>query len=298
MRQHATPSGSVIESAAIDGTVIDEARHRVARRVADVLRASGGNQRIFLIDDEENIKQAIRCGVRLDSVYRTMGQAAMGGALLTAIPAGVPCQVLTDDVARALFGADKRSRVFALAYRPALPELSDLTDRPGDIVVLDGVRLMGNIGAVTRTACAFDAAGVVLVDSGLTSTVDRRLIRASRGMVFALPVILATRQQLQSYLHRQDIPLVSLSPHASAPLSTAGRIGRRLALLLGSERRGASESLEKSAARRYHVPTSPDVESLNVSVAAAIALYERRNRTAAEPPAPGVRKGPFLYKKR
>ncbi|GAB2957501.1 RNA methyltransferase [Micromonospora polyrhachis] len=264
--------------------VVDEARHPVARRIADVLRASGGNQRIFLVDDQENIEQAIRCGVRLDSVYRTMGQAAMDDSLCAAIPAGIPCHVLADDVARVLFGADRRSRVFALAHRPPRPELSDLTDRPGDIVVLDGVRLPGNIGAVTRTACAFDAAGVVLVDSGLTSTVDRRLVRASRGMVFAVPVVLATGQQLRSYLHRHDIPLVSLSPRASAPLSAAGRIGRRLALLLGSEKRGASASLENSASRRYHVPTSPDVESLNVSVAAAIALYERRNRTSHDRP--------------
>jgi len=268
MRQHATPSG----------VVVDEARHPVARRIADVLRGSGGQQRTFLIDDEENIRQAIRYGVHLDSVYRT-GQGSMDRSLRAAIPAGIPCHVLSDDVARTLFGGEKRSRVFALGRRPALPELSDLTGRPGDIVVLDGVRLMGNIGAVTRTACAFDAAGVVLVDSGLTSTVDRRLVRASRGKVFAVPVILATAQQLQSYLHRHDIPLVSLTPRAASPLSAAGRIDRRLALLLGGERRGASASLESSATRRYHVPMSPDVESLNVSVAAAIALYERRSRS-------------------
>lgn len=261
------------------GGVVDEARHPVARRIADVLWTPGGQQRMFLIDDEENIRQAIRYGVRLDSIYRTTGHESVDGSLLAAIPAEVPRHVLADDVAKGLFRADRRSRVFALARRPALPKLPDLTGRPGDIVVLDGVRLMGNIGAVTRTACAFGAAGVVLVDSGLTSTVDRRLVRASRGMVFAVPVVLATGQQLQGYLRRQGVPLVSLSPRASTPLSAAGHVDRRIALLLGSEKRGASASLENSATRRYHVPMSPDVESLNVSVAAAIALYERRTRT-------------------
>ena len=62
-------------------------------------------------------------------------------------------------------------------------------------------------------------------------------------------------------------------PAADADLAT--RPGR-IALLLGSEKRGASSRLEQAAERSVRIDIHPDVESLNVSVSAALAMYERR----------------------
>ncbi|KAA9157059.1 NshR/TsnR family 23S rRNA methyltransferase [Microbacterium lushaniae] len=263
--------------------VIGEVNHPVARRVRDVLHRSTARRRTFVIDDEENILQALRSGVRLDSVYGTADQRARQASLAAAGLPDVPFHVLADGVVSALFGTEKRSRMFALARTPASAGLADVIARPGDIVVLDGVRLMGNIGAVIRSACAFDAAGVVLLDGGITTILDRRLVRASRGMVFALPVVPADARELQGCLDRAGIPLASLSARAPAPLSEAALVDRRLALLIGSEKHGASPHMEERAALHFHVPVNPAVESLNVSVAAAIALYERRARMSAPP---------------
>lgn len=260
---------------AADG-VIDSIRHPVARRVADVLRSRSATPRVFVIDDEENIVRAVRCGVRLDSLYVTGSMAAAPASILAAVAHAVPCRVLSESVAGNLFGAERRSRVFALAHRPPQPRLRDLSARRGDVVVLDGVRLVGNIGAITRTACALGAAGVVLVDSGLTTVLDRRLIRASRGLVFAIPVVLASRDEFCDYARRAELALATLSAQATEPLSSIRAAPGRLALVMGGERPGVSDELDALASVRYSIPMTSDVESLNVSVAAGIALYEHR----------------------
>lgn len=166
--------------------------------------------------------------------------------------------------------------------------------RPGDVVVLDGVRLVGNIGAVTRSAAAFGAAGVVLVDSGLVSTLDRRLVRASRGLVLALPVVLAGRRETSRALARAGIPVATLSPDAPAPLRAVRDVRRRVALVLGGERRGVDPDRWGRGGLRLTIPMTGDVESLNVSVAAALALYERQ-AAVAEPARAPVGAAPVDY---
>lgn len=257
------------------GTVraIDSARHPVARRIADVLRSRSENPNVFVIDDRENIEQAVACGVELDSLY----YATSAGPLnLSAIGAEVPHYALAGDVARTLFGEQKRSRVFALARAPRRPKFRDLLGTTGDIIILDGVRIVGNIGAITRTACALNAAGIVLLDSGLRTTLDRRLIRASRGLVFATPVVLAARAECIDFIRQEKLTLAALSANAVEPLSSIRTARERLALVMGSEREGVSPELDALTTYRYAIPMASNVESLNVSVAAGIALFEHR----------------------
>jgi TrmH family RNA methyltransferase len=249
------------------------ARHPATRRVADVLRGAANlNQRTIVVDDAENIAAALRAGIRLDSLY-VCDPADLPDDL--DVPDDTPRYVVPADVGKSLFKAEKRTRVFALAHRPRPVRLDDLPTT-GDLVVLDGVRLAGNIGAIVRTAVAFDAAGVVLIDSGLTTPLDRRLVRASRGLVFALPVLLADPDALLAHLARTVTPLVGMSAHAGQPLSDLASLPGPAAIVMGSERRGASSALDAHTTAWYRIDTNPQVESLNVSVATALALYTHR----------------------
>lgn len=259
-----------------DASVIDSERHPAIRRVVDVMRSTTPHPRTLLIDDEENIAQAVAAGVQLDAVY--VAESAELPAAFAATTASV--FTVNDSVSKALFKTDKRSRVFALARAPRLAQLRDLATLEGDIVVLDGVRIAGNIGAIIRSAVAFGAAGVVLLDSGLATVFDRRLIRASRGLVFALPVLLTSAEGLTTFLRSERMPLASLAANGDEPLSSVGNVRERMALLFGSERTGASAGVEELATSRYSVPMNDGVESLNVSVAAGITLYERARARA------------------
>lgn len=257
---------------------VESARHPAARRIADVLRSRSDTPRVFVIDDRENIEQAVACGIELDSVYATGSAVAEGFPTLAGVGPGTPLHVLDDAVASSLFGRQKQSRVFALAHAPRPPRLGDLTGTTGDVVVLDGVRLVGNIGAITRTACALGAAGVVLLDSDLRTILDRRLIRASRGLVFATPVVIADRDACVDFVRRERLSVAALSADAAEPLHRIRGVADRLAIVVGGERGGVSPALDSLTAHRYAIPMTQKVESLNVSVAAGIALYEHATR--------------------
>lgn len=256
-----------------DARAIDSVRHPVARRIADVLRNRSSKPRTVVIDDAENIEQAIASGIRLDSLYITRS-AASDQSASPHVGDDVPRYLLDDRVASELFGDQKHARVFALARAPRTPGLDDLRGTRGDLVVLDGVRLVGNIGAITRTSCALGAAGIILLDSGLRTTLDRRLIRASRGLVFSLPVVLASRAECTEFLQQERVSIATLSAEAESSLRSIRSVSDRIAIVLGSERSGVSQDLHDLANHRYSIPMTPGVESLNVSVAAAIALYE------------------------
>ncbi|MDO4259006.1 MAG: TrmH family RNA methyltransferase [Actinomycetaceae bacterium] len=264
-----------------DHTVIDDPNHPISRRIRDVLRNRSSKPKTILIDDPENIEQAARSGVQLDSLYVTEGlpPSSIGDTL--SVHGRLPVHMLSRGVVDGLFGDEKRARVFALANAPRPARLSDLSSAQGDIVVLDGVRLMGNIGAITRTSAGFGAAGLVLLESGLRHVFDRRLIRASRGLVFTLPIVLATPDEFADYVLGERTVVSTLTAHAIERLESASGVQDRMAIVLGSERHGVSEKLDRLASYRYAIPMSPEIDSLNVSVAAGIALYERnRSRTA------------------
>ena len=254
------------------GDTIDSVRHPAVARVADVLRSRAHRPRTVLIDDAENIAQAIRARVRIISVYTTPGERCTGIGL--DVP-DVDRHVLTEEVMRSLFHGEKRGRVFALAQAPAPASWRDIAAARGDVVVLDGVSIAGNIGAIIRSACAFGAAALVLIGSGITSIYDRRIIRASRGLIFSIPVLLASRNELELFVRTERMPLVSMTADAAAPLCAIAQIQERVAILMGSERTGVSHTLGAMADQCYAVPMTPGVDSLNVSVAAALALYER-----------------------
>lgn len=262
--------------------VIEEPYHRVARRIADVLRNRSTDPKTILVDDLENIQQATRSGIKIDSIYVTEGtsSAIKSEVLMTA--GQTPVYMLSRMVVGRLFGDEKRTRVFALAREPRSAQFSDLSATDGDVIILDGVRLAGNIGAIIRSSVGFGISGLVLLDSGLKSIFDRRLIRASRGLVFTLPVVLATPEELAEYVHRENMAVGILTAHATDNLDLFGSIPDRMAIILGSERQGVSERLQGIAKYGCSIPMSPEIDSFNVSVSAGIALYER---SRSRPPA-------------
>lgn len=257
---------------------VTDARHPAARRVADVLRSRSAKPRVFVLDDLENIEQAIANGIALDSVYISAAVLEHEAPALVGVGEDVPVYALDNSVVRELFGDQKSARVFALARAPRPSTLVDLLSAEGDVVVLDGVRIVGNIGAITRTARALGAAGLILVDSGLRTIVDRRLVRASRGLVFSMPIVLASRDECVDFVRRERLKVVALSADAAEPLSGIRNLDERIALVLGSERDGVSAELDSVSTHRYAISMTADVESLNVSVTAGIALYEHMSR--------------------
>lgn len=243
--------------------------------VRRALRPRAAARGCVIIDDVQNIWEAHRAGVRIGRAFYTPSERATAATLEEA---GVPVVEVSRDQAREVFGVERAARVFAVAY-PARPRhLASLREDHGDLVVLDGVRLVGNIGAIIRTTAALGGSGVVLLNSGLVSVHDRRLIRASRGLLFRIPVVVSTVETLLGFCEEQDIRVVTCSARAGTDVMQLSRLPGRAAIVLGSERHGCSTLLEERADARVRIATTSRVESLNVSVAAGIMLNTRADR--------------------
>jgi len=131
----------------------------------------------------------------------------------------------------------------------------------------------GNIGTLIRTATAAGASGVILSE-GSGDIYNPKVIRASAGAIFRIPVIEgANLGEIIPGLKQQGVNL--LAAHLQgAVLPYDLDLKGSLAILIGNEAHGLSDEISNLADFRVKLPMAPDVESLNASVAGGILLYE------------------------
>lgn len=152
-------------------------------------------------------------------------------------------------------------------------KLEDLKLRKNPLVmVLESVEKPGNLGAVLRSA---DAAGAdaVLVCDPLTDLYNPNLIRASIGAVFTVPVVCCSSEEAIAWLKAGGIRILTAQLQDSSPYydvdMTCGT-----AIVMGTEATGLSDAWRKAADAHILIPMLGSLDSLNVSVSAAILLYE------------------------
>lgn len=249
---------------------------RDVRRLSRALRGPTGSAATAIVIDElPNIVAAIGAGVVVEAVFSPEARPlAHGDALSLGHPGPRLLTLATEDYAR-LFRGTRAPTVFALANLPPLIRPKDLAQRPGDLIVLDGVVGPGNTGSVVRLAAAFEAAAVVVVGVRRAELYRRGIIRASAGTIFRVPVTSMSATELIGFCERNGRAIIVTSAHQGDDINELAKDRRPLALAFGSETRGASDVVAAAARRFVHIPTSGRVESLNISSAAAIALFVR-----------------------
>ncbi len=259
---------------ATETRLVDSLLHPMAVLIRRLLNRTERQQSgLMLIDDEENILQAVAAKVSICAVFYA-GEERLSGNLKAQLPPGTPIYEIAKRTCKKLFENDKLSRCFAIAKMPTPLELDVLAAIPQDIVVLEDVAIAGNVGAMIRTALALGIGGMVLLNGDPMDIYDRRLIRASRGYLFALPIVTATTDEFLRFCCQQCIDILVTSPCAESHLNAIAVLPQRLAIVFGNEKEGCSPELLAAATVRVKIPTTR-VESLNVSVAAGITLYSR-----------------------
>ncbi|MDT0676096.1 TrmH family RNA methyltransferase [Autumnicola musiva] len=144
------------------------------------------------------------------------------------------------------------------------------------ILVAEAPEKPGNIGALLRTA---DAAKVdaVLIANPKTDLFNPNIIRSSVGCVFTNNVATGSTAEIISFLQRQNINIYAAALQSSKTYSEIN-FTESTAIVVGTEATGLSEEWLKNSTQNIIIPMSGEIDSMNVSVAAGILIFEAKRQ--------------------
>lgn len=218
----------------------------------------------FLCDSPKLLQEALLWGSELHTVVVTAGTEA------PPLPKGVRLVEVPADVMRSVSPMETpQGTLFTCAiHTEPLPET--LAGRR--YVVLDTLQDPGNVGTILRTADAFHADGMFLVN-GCADIYNPKTLRATMGAVFRCPVWTVGVEELSALLKRSGIPLYGAALREDT-LDARQADYSRCAIAIGSEGRGLTEDVLALCDRTIKIPMSEHCESLNAAAAATVLLWE------------------------
>jgi TrmH family RNA methyltransferase len=245
-------------------------KHLVALRDRRQREADGQ----MLVEGYDELTLALEAGKPVELFYcpaivrhpdqlRLLDQARQAGAELVEVTERVFEKIAYRE------NPDGWLAVFPLIHR-RLDELS-LGANPL-IVVVEAIEKPGNLGAILRTA---DAAGVNALIScdPVTDLGNPNVVRASKGAVFSVPVAEAGTAETLAWLHAHGIRTIAATPQARLSYTEVDMRGP-VAIAVGAEKPGLSSAWLDGADYGVLIPMVGRVNSLNVSIASALLIYE------------------------
>jgi RNA methyltransferase, TrmH family len=150
-------------------------------------------------------------------------------------------------------------------------------------VALHEIQHPGNLGTIIRTNDAIGGDGVIL--SGRTTDPYHPVaVRGSLGAVFTQRIVRATPAELARWLRDSDVTVVGTSPDGTLDYREADYSSKPVVLITGNERTGISREQVKLCDAVVRIPMAGYVESLNLSVATGLVLYEVLRQVEAKAP--------------
>jgi TrmH family RNA methyltransferase len=232
---------------------------------------------LFCVETVRILTRARSAGLRVHALYFDP-LAFDAPALISALAAdGVQIfEVTAGLLAKAAYRQNPEGFIAVVAGAPAeLSALDALVDPL--LVVCSGLEKPGNLGAILRSA---DGAGVdaVLLDQPV-DLFNPNCVRASTGAVFSVPVVSASPAALQAWLKQRGVRMLAATPDAPGLYTEADLTGP-LAIVMGSEAHGLAADWRAAANLPVRLPMHGLADSLNVSVAAAVLMYEAARQRA------------------
>ena len=238
-------------------------KHVVALQQKSSLRREEG---LFVVEGQREIEHCIACGYEVVELFKR--------------DENVTPQVYEKMAYR---GSTEGIIAVAKCKDHSLSILSPLTSHHSPlIIVLERVEKPGNLGAILRTA---EAAGVdaVIVCDPLTDLYNPNLIRASIGGAFNVPTAVCTSEECIAFLKANGIKILTAQLQDSYEYYDYD-MTQATAIVMGTESTGLTNQWREAADAHIRIPMLGRLDSLNVSVSAAILMYEavRQRRVKSE----------------
>jgi 23S rRNA (guanosine2251-2'-O)-methyltransferase len=243
-------------------------------------KESGKNQLIYGI---HAVQEAIDAGQEFERIYIINdGRSDAILALKQVIKEHkLPVHQVPVHKLNRLYRGNHQGVIAFLSIVPNVP-LSELTMSAFErgetprILVLDNVTDVRNFGAISRSAVAFGYHGIVIPYRG-SALIHADAVKASAGALMKIPVsrVMSLKAAVQE-LSASGLEVIAITEKTKKTISGQIITGP-YALVLGSEEKGISADILDRCAEQFSIPITDEIDSLNVSVAAAIAMFTLRN---------------------
>ncbi len=218
----------------------------------------------FVCDGDKLLREALAWHAPVETVVYAEDAAP------PVLPDGVHLVQAPRELLRFISPSETPQNVLFLCAMEARPLPARLPGRR--YLVLDGVQDPGNVGTMLRTADAFEADGMFLVNA-CADLYNPKTVRATMGALFRRPVWRCTPPELAALLDASEIVLYGAALDEHTVDARTADYGR-CAIAIGSEGQGMSKEMLSLCDRTVRLPMSARCESLNAAVAAAVLLWE------------------------
>lgn len=221
---------------------------------------------LFVVEGQRELDHCINAGYEIHCVFRCPD-------LCSFFP-GISAKII--DVSKSVYEkiAYRGTTEGIIAeVKPRSLVLDDLATSNNPLfVILESVEKPGNLGAILRSADAAGASAVIVCDP-LTDLYNPNLIRSSIGAIFTVPTVVCSSTECINWLKNKGITILTAQLQDSH-LYYNTDMTRPTAIVMGTEATGLSNQWRNVADAHIQIPMLGKLDSLNVSVSAAILLYE------------------------
>lgn len=246
--------------------------------IKDLLKLKKPKERkgkgLIVIDGAREIEAAVRAGLEISSLFCCPSFLKESGIKIGNFFGVDNEKIITvsDIVFEKICYKDNPDGFLAIAKQPEI-KLQDIKlGKNPLIVILENVEKPGNLGAIIRTAYAAGVTAIIVNDSQ-TDIYNPNAIRASEGYIFRINIVNVDLDATMKWLKGNNIKSFAAATSAKT-LYTDENFREPSAVVLGSEADGLSEKWLESADKLVKIPMAAGMDSLNVSVSAAILVFE------------------------
>ena len=197
------------------------------------------------------------------------------GLVEWATAGGAECLEVTEPIIAKLAARDNPQNVMAV-FEQRWAAVPSAASEPADAtwLALEEVRDPGNLGTIIRSADAVGARGIILIGASC-DPYSPEATRATMGSIFSVPLVRMQPQQFRDWVKRWPGDVVGTHLSATADFRSVTYRGPAM-LVMGSEGSGLSDGMKAACTQLVKIPMAGRLDSLNLAVATALALYQIR----------------------